>query len=318
MILYNAIRIHRNVEGKNFTSTIDNLDATELANKIAESLPSFRHKRLKELTTYELLKLKEEFTTSPNLLNHGEFSSYLEDEDIKIFLMGEDHMVITTMGKENLLEGYRKLSRLDDEISSKINYAFDKDFGYLTTDPSIVGTGLQAFVVISLPATKYFGIKNISKSINRMGYRLEPFKVNNSSLNNIFVLKNMVTIGESELTIINKITSISKEIERIELDNRKKLYLDDIAVLEDMVNRSYGILRNARILKLDEMIDNLTILDLGVSLSIIKKNGNRNLIKSIDSLTNGAIQHDRKQILDGKSLDIVRANLVRKMMKEEF
>ena len=48
------------------------------------------------------------------------------------------------------------------------------------------------------------------------------------------VLKNMVTIGESELTIINKITSISKEIERIELDNRKKLYLDDIAVLEDM------------------------------------------------------------------------------------
>ena len=126
------------------------------------------------------------------------------------------------------------------------------------------------------------------------------------------------TIGESELTIINKITSISKEIEQIELDNRKKLYLDDIAVLEDMVNRSYGLLRNARILKLDEMIDNLTILDLGVSLSIIKKNGNRNLIKSIDSLTNGAIQHDRKQILDGKSLDIVRANLVRKMMKEEF
>ena len=85
-----------------------------------------------------------------------------------------------------------------------------------------------------------------------------------------------------------------------------------------MVNRSYGLLRNARILKLDEMIDNLTILDLGVSLSIIKKNGNRNLIKSIDSLTNGAIQHDRKQILDSKSLDIVRANLVRKMMKEEF
>lgn len=318
MILYNAIRIHRNIEGKNFTSTIDNLDATELANKIAGILPKFNYKRLKELTTYQLLKLKEEFITSPYLLNHGEFSSYLEDGDIKIFLMGEDHMVITTMGKENLLEGYRKLSRLDDEISSKINYAFDKDFGYLTTDPKIVGTGLQAFVVISLPATKHFGIKNISKSINRMGYRLEPFKVNNSSLNNIFVLKNMVTIGESELAIINKITSISKEIEQIELDNRKKLYLDDIAVLEDMVNRSYGLLRNARILKLDEMIDNLTILDLGISLSIIKKNGNRNLMKSIDSLTNGAIQHDRKQILDGKSLDIVRANLVRKMMKEEF
>ena len=38
----------------------------------------------------------------------------------------------------------------------------------------------------------------------------------------------------------------------------------------------------------------------------------------MDSLTNGAIEHDRKQILDDKSLDIVRANLVRKLMKEEF
>lgn len=318
MILYNAIRIHRNIEGTNFTSTINSSDAIELANKIAKELPELNHKRLKELNTYEILKLREEFTTSPTLLNHGEFSSYLEGEDTKIFLMGEDHMVLTTMGKDNLLEEYRKLSRLDDEISSKLNYAFDKDFGYLTTDPTIVGTGLQAFVVISLPATKYFGMKNISKSINRMGYRLEPFRVNNSSLNNIFVLKNMVTIGESELAIINKISNIAKEIVQIELDNRKKLYLDDIAVLEDMVNRSYGLLRNARILKSDEMVDNLTILDLGVSLSIIKKIGNRNLMESIDSLTNGAIQHDRKQILDDKSLDIVRANLVRKMMKEEF
>lgn len=66
------------------------------------------------------------------------------------------------------------------------------------------------------------------------------------------------------------------------------------------------------------MMDNLIILDLGVSLSIIKKIGNKNLIDEMDSLTNGAIEHDRKQILDDKSLDIVRANLVRKLMKEEF
>lgn len=128
----------------------------------------------------------------------------------------------------------------------------------------------------------------------------------------------MVTIGESELTIINKISNIAKELVEIEEDNRKKLYLNDIAVLEDMVNRSYGLLRNARILKTYEMMDNLIILDLGVSLSIIKKIGNKNLIDEMDSLTNGTIEHDRKQILDDKSLDIVRANLVRKLMKEEF
>lgn len=318
MILYNAIRLHRNLEGSKFVTTLNSSEAMKLGNKIAEELPEFKHRRLKELTTYELLKLKEEFTTSPYLLNHGEFSSYLENEEAKIYLMGEDHMVLTSMGRDNLLDQYKKICNLDDIISSKINYAFDKDFGYLTTDPWIVGTGLQAFVVVSLPATNYFGIKNISKSIKRMGYMLEPFKVKNTNLKNIFVLKNMVTIGESELTIINKISNIAKELVEIEEDNRKKLYLDDIAVLEDMVNRSYGLLRNARILKTYEMMDNLIILDLGVSLSIIKKIGNRNLIDEMDSLTNGAIEHDRKQILDDKSLDIVRANLVRKLMKEEF
>lgn len=318
MILYNAIRLHRNLEGSKFVTTLNSSEAIELGNKIAEELPEFKHRRLKELTTYELLKLKEEFTTSPRLLNNGEFSSYLENEEAKIYLMGEDHMVFTSMGRENLLDQYKKICSLDDRISSKINYAFDKDFGYLTTDPWIVGTGLQAFVVVALPASNYFGIKNISKSIKRMGYMLEPFKVKNTNLKNIFVLKNMVTIGESELTIINKISNIAKELVEIEEDNRKKLYLDDIAVLEDMVNRSYGLLRNARILKTYEMMDNLIILDLGVSLSIIKKIGNRYLIDEMDSLTNGAIEHDRKQILDDKSLDIVRANLVRKLMKEEF
>ena len=40
---------------------------------------------------------------------------------------------------------------MDDFINERFSYAFDEKYGYLTTFPTNVGTGLKACVVLHLP-----------------------------------------------------------------------------------------------------------------------------------------------------------------------
>lgn len=318
MIIKEAIRLHRNIEEKNFMKTLNTSDAINLTDTISGVLSNYNHKFLKDMDPYEVLKLKENFTSSPILFNHDEFSSILYKDNIKIYLMEEDHIVISICGDDGFSNLYRKICNLDDEISTKLKYSFDEKFGYLTSDPSIVGTGLKAYVILCLPASTFYGIKSIKRSVERMGYVLEPYRLKRERLKNIYVLKNQVTIGVSEKNILDKLSSIADEIVEFENTKRKKLYLDYITVLEDMVNRSYGLLRNARILSTSEMIDNISVLDMGVRLQVIKKIGKTELLDDVISLTDASICSSRREILDRKSKDILRANLTRKLIKEEF
>ena len=98
----------------------------------------------------------------------------------------------------------------------------------------------------------------------------------------------------------------------------KKLYLDNIISLEDMVNRSYGLLANARLLSEEEMMQSMSMINLGIELSILKPNREFDFYKEIMKLRNGHLQIERGSILDLKSRDILRANKSRALMKEVF
>lgn len=84
----------------------------------------------------------------------------------------------------------------------------------------------------------------------------------------------------------------------IEAQNRKKLYLDKIIDLEDMVNGAYGVLRNCRIISEDEMIERMSDLFLGIELSILKPKKKIDLIDTIKQFKNGAAKVQRGALTD--------------------
>ena len=102
------------------------------------------------------------------------------------------------------------------------------------------------------------------------------------------------------------------------MENRKKLYLDHIITLEDMVNRSFGVLANARVLSEEEMMQSMSMINLGIELSILKSKKDFDFYDEIMKLRNGHLQIERGSILDLKSRDILRANKSRALMKEVF
>ena len=75
-----------------------------------------------------------------------------EDERLGITINGDDHIRIQAVEKgAALTECYRRADQMEELLGSRFEYSFDEKYGYLTSFPTSVGTGLRASVVLHLP-----------------------------------------------------------------------------------------------------------------------------------------------------------------------
>ncbi|WP_138159650.1 ATP--guanido phosphotransferase [Peptoniphilus catoniae] len=322
IILYNELELRRNISGFNFPGKLDQESSIKILERLKSILEpqGFIDYRTKNMTSLDKLKFYEEgFVTAEIFRNEGKSAIFKRNDDL-IRVNGEDHIEIYRYTKGQDLKGpYEKINSLDDFLDSKLDYAFREDFGYLTSNPNICGNAFIAKVYMHLPATGYFGDMSLVSTLNRLGYKVSALgspERNNRGVIYKISLDRTIGIGEEEY--LDKISNIVREVADMEEQNRRKLYLDKIIDLEDLVNRAYGILRNCRVIKEDEMIYRMSDLFLGIELSILKPKVNLDLMDSIKRLKNGYLQVERGALLDEKSRDILRANKVRKMMKEVF
>ena len=69
-----------------------------------------------------------------------------------MMLNEEDHLRLQGLHSGFALDAaYAEVDRLDAELGQRLAFAFHPEFGYLTSCPTNVGTGLRASVLIHLP-----------------------------------------------------------------------------------------------------------------------------------------------------------------------
>lgn len=74
------------------------------------------------------------------------------EEDISVVLNGTDHIRIQVLSPGlHLTEALRTADKVDDYINARFSYAFDEKYGYLTSFPTNVGTGMRATAIVHLP-----------------------------------------------------------------------------------------------------------------------------------------------------------------------
>ena len=79
-------------------------------------------------------------------------ATLLVQDRIGVMLNEEDHLRIQGLHSGFALEAaYAEVDRLDAELGQRLAFAFHPEFGYLTSCPTNVGTGLRASVLIHLP-----------------------------------------------------------------------------------------------------------------------------------------------------------------------
>ena len=136
-VICSRVRLVRNLEQYAFPSRLDGKLAEEMIGRLEDGLKD-RERRVFNSTI------------ASGKAPAGVMVS--DDERVGIVLNGTDHIRIQLFASGlHLDELWSQAGLIDDYLNERFDYAFDDKYGYLTSFPTSVGTGLRASVVLHLP-----------------------------------------------------------------------------------------------------------------------------------------------------------------------
>lgn len=272
------IRLARNIKGIPFPAqmtpeqfkTVNDL----VKNAIYESdelvTKSLKYISMNDIPQIERFAMVERHIISKNFASNYQNRAIIisDDESICIMIGEEDHIRIQVLFDGMQLEkAYNIANSIDKILYSSLNIAFDSRIGFLTACPTNVGTGLRASVMLHLPMIGD-NMKNFSNLITQNGFTIRGmYGEGTKALASLYQISNQITLGMSENEAIKNLKMITnKAIEKENIARRGTNKL----TLEDKVMRSYGILKNARLLTSEELLSKISDVILGVGMGIVE------------------------------------------------
>lgn len=317
------IRFARNINGIDFELNKQNRE--KLENKIKENLYKIgyglKFLKLKNMDNITKKSLIEKNLLSPIFVaEESQTGSILinDEENICIMLNEEDHLREQIFGSGLDLEGTFNLAKeVDEKIENLFKIAKNKKYGYLTSCPTNVGTGMRASVMVHLPGlTKTGNIRKILNAISNFGLNIRGIHGENSNTSgDMYQISNKQTIGIREEEIIKNLKIITEKIVEQEREARKLLTKNKIE-LEDTLYRSYGILSNCKKMSSEESRKLLSDVKLGTDLGIIEELNDSKVLKMYLYTKPANLQKYIGRELSAIERDIKRAEVIKKIIKE--
>lgn len=278
IILSTRIRLARNLDAYPFPDYLEEDKAKEIISLIRHELNAldfFNEYDVESKTPMQSAYMQERHLISPSLIKRGKKGAAFisEDERISIMVNEEDHLREQYICKDfDLMESYEKISGIDDLIGSNVNFAYDKQLGYLTACPSNLGTGMRASVMMFLPGlTKSGKLKQLFPTFKQRGLTVRGvFGEGSQAEGYTYQISNERTLGVSEVNILEQMIEVGYNLCALELKEREKMLEMDGLALKDSCLRAYGTLTNCALLSQDEMSELLTKIRLGVALGFFR------------------------------------------------
>lgn len=323
VVIESSISLSRNIKKYSFPNKISRTSAEllvdEVKNIINESVTcnGMKYVNLENCTFIEKLALMESRIISKELVKKIFPAGIILDENnmISIMVNEQDHIKIQSIAHGMQMDkAWIKADEIDNIIEEKIDYAFDDQYGYVTSCPTKVGTGLTASYMIHVPALEAYGqLQFILQAIGKFGVTVRGIYGEGSEAEgSIFQISNQITLGQSEDEIIQNISNVTNQIVDQERRVRKKLMSDKKLQLEDKVYRSYGTLLNARIITLKEALTLLSDIKLGIELGILDTiNDDINIYKLMADIQTANLQKIIGIEITQQNINIERARYIR-------
>lgn len=319
------VRLARNLN--DFKFNLGNKeDMKVLANRIKENLYAIGYGlkffRLKDMDDITKMSLVEKNLINPEFVLHkNELGNILinDEENICIMIGNEDHIELQVFNCGLDLDNTLNLAiEVDKKIEEALGYAVNKKYGYLTSCPNNVGTGLRASVMVHLPAlSKTKNTKKVLEAINSFGVNIRGvYGENTESTGDMYQISNKQTLGITEQEIIQNLYVIVEKVIKQEREARKILAKDDIA-LEDLIYRSYGILSNCRKISSEETRELLSNIKLGTDLGILKELTDLQVQKLYLYTKPANLQKYVGEQYEAIERDIKRAEVVKQILNEK-
>ena len=271
------IRLARNLKNHKFpinmTEAESNCIIQEINNAVNNHDKDYKLTYMKELSDVKKNSLIENHIISPALANKNDEGAFLlsPDQKTSVMINEEDHIRIQTIEDGlSLKECWKICNEVDDVIEENVEYAFDRELGYITACPTNIGTGMRASVMLHLPALSITNqIDKLLYGVSQLGVAVRGvYGEGTKSIGHLYQISNQGTLGASEETLIDKINQIVMQIIDKEKNTREHLFKNNYDELEDDFYRAYGLLTNARKITVDEAMKLLSLIKLGSEMGI--------------------------------------------------
>ncbi len=282
VIISSRIRLARNLNKYPFSLKLTDKEAKELVDEVKtitgvlekNTSNKFYSCNVDSLADIDKVAMVERHIISPLLVEKNQNTGLIlsEDEKISIMINEEDHLRIQSItGGMNMEEAFIAANSIDDMIHEVLNFAFHEKYGYLSSCPTNVGTGLRASYMVFLPAlTVSRKIEKLVEELSQYGIALRgTYGEASKSLGSLYQISNQKTLGSTERDIINSLNRIVEQVMKQERRQREYMLATNRDEIEDKVHRSFGILRYAKQLTPTEAMTLLSQLKLGVELELV-------------------------------------------------
>jgi protein arginine kinase len=329
VVISSRVRLARNLKEYPFSAKLTGKQATELVEKAkaaaqlieAHSDRKYYSCSADVLGDTEKTALVERHIISPLLVAKEQSTGLIlsEDESISIMVNEEDHFRIQSItGGMNIGAAFLAANKIDDITSDIFEFAFHEKYGYLTSCPTNVGTGLRASYMMFLPALTVAGkIIKLAEELGQYGIALRgTYGEASKSVGSLYQISNQKTLGSTEKEIMDALDRIVEQVMKQERRQREYILTNNYDEFEDKVHRSYGVLKYATQLSSSDAMTLLAQLKLGMDMNLINLGDSYNIHELMMEIQPGNLQCQLDKNVGSIQRDRYRADYIRKKLPE--
>ena len=328
-IISSKIRLGRNWSEYVFPAKLSKEESLEMVKRLCEGLADlgeqdgnqYETTYLEDLSELDRRALKERRVLNASVLSRKAPMALMvsEKEDISLVFNGTDHIRIQALSTGlHLQELLKTANEVDDFINARFSYAFDEKYGYLTSFPTNVGTGMRASVMVHLPSLS-LGKKfsSVLTNMGRFGVSIRgAYGEGRENYGSIFEVTNQKTMGQTEKELADLVGKVAQQLNDQENQVRALTLKNHKLEREDEVYKSYGVLKYARRLTMKEAMTYLSQLMAGITDGLIKPDNSCSIYRLMLGIQTANLQKLSDRPLGKEELDVARAAYLRRELLE--
>jgi protein arginine kinase len=326
IVVSSRIRLARNLAGHRFLPQASEDERRELYRTLAESFTAAGvDKNSFLLDLEELDDLDRQVLVERHLISRqhadgeGARGVCISADETRAFMINEeDHLRMQVLRSGLELEPlWEEISAIDDQLSSQVEFAFDRKLGYLTACPTNVGTGLRVSVMLHLPALKLTReIEKVLRAAKDLRLAVRGlYGEGTEAIGDFYQISNQLTLGRPEEEIIEEFANkIIPRIVEYEQAAREALAREQAVQLDDKVWRAFGVLEHARAMSGEETMFFLSHIRMGVAMGRMQKLDLSTINEILLQTQPGHLQKLHGGVLTGEQRSVIRADYLRRRL----
>ncbi len=327
VVLSSRARLARNLEGFPFVNKATKDDCKEVVALLSNASSEIQDGiSLDWIPLHELDDLRSQLFVERHLVSskliqskHPRAVAIGKELIRSVMVNEEDHIRIQCIRPGlQLSTVFEDVCDLDQRLNECISYAFHKSLGYLTACPTNVGTGARFSVMVHLPGLKIVkDLSRIQNACKAMSLAIRGFHGEGSkALGDIYQVSNQVTLGYTEEELLSLIADeFLPPVIEWERKARMHIIETNAAELDDRIYRAIGTLKTARILSLEEAMQCLGHIRLGITTNRVSDIDINLINQSFINIQPAHIKWHSNTELSEQEVPKVRCELIRELLQ---